>query len=96
MLYPLGSNLNSLLQPREKNTEKDVEGRIGKDPSATGAEENVQKKWRMMVVMRAAHKTTPPGARKKTASSIVDEVAEAAHEAKNTRRPARDHPIRDW
>jgi hypothetical protein len=44
MLYPLGSNLNSLLQPREKNTEKDVEGRIGKDPSATGAEENVQKK----------------------------------------------------
>jgi hypothetical protein len=41
MLSPLGLDLTSLLQSREKNAEKDAEGRIGNDPSKAGVEETV-------------------------------------------------------
>jgi hypothetical protein len=43
----------------------------------------------MMVVMRAVHKTPPPGAKKKTAPSKAGEAAETAHEAKNSGGPLR-------
>jgi hypothetical protein len=50
-------------------------------------EETVQKKRRMMVVMRAVHRTPPSGAKKKTAPSKVNEVAETAFEAENSGGP---------
>ena len=43
MLSPLGLDLTSLLQQREKHVKKDVEGGTGKDPSRAGVEETVQK-----------------------------------------------------
>jgi hypothetical protein len=59
MLSPLGSDLTSLLQSKEKGVEKGAEEEK-KTTSATRGNEGGQKKRRMMAVMRAIHKTPPP------------------------------------
>jgi hypothetical protein len=58
MLSPLGSDLTSLLQSKEKGVEKGAEEEK-KTTSATRGNEDGQKKWRMMAVMRAINKTPP-------------------------------------
>jgi hypothetical protein len=85
MLSPLGLELTSLLQPREKSANKVTEVETKKGHSATG---RMSKKRRhMMTVMRAVHDTPPPVAQNRTAPSIIDETTKAPQEAKSSGAP---------
>jgi hypothetical protein len=91
MLSPLGSNLTSLLQSKEKGIEKSSEGK--KATSRTGGNAGGQKKQRMMAVMKAIHKTPPPASAEKiVASANVEantdaDANESAPEAENSGGP---------
>jgi hypothetical protein len=63
MLSPLGLDLTSLLQSKEKGIKHSSEGK--KAASATGGNVEGQKKRRMMTIMKAIHKTTPPASTEK-------------------------------
>jgi hypothetical protein len=63
MLSPLGSDLTSLLQSKEKGVEKSWEEK--KTASTIGGNVGGQKKRWMMAVMKAIHKTPPRSRRKK-------------------------------
>jgi hypothetical protein len=55
MLSPLGSDLTSLLQTKEKGIEQSLGGK--ETALATGGNARGQKKWRMMNIMKAIQKT---------------------------------------
>jgi hypothetical protein len=82
MLSPLGSDLTSLLQLKEKGIEQSSEGKEA--ASATRGNAGGQKKQRMMTVMKAIHKTPPPASVEKIvafANVEVDTDAEAEETA---------------
>lgn len=74
LLSPLGSELTSLLQSRERSTKKVADEETKKGPSRSG---DIQKRRRMMTVMRDVHETPLEGARKRIAPSTADEATEA-------------------
>jgi hypothetical protein len=86
MLSPLGSDLTSLLQSKEKRVEK-VAKEEKKTTSVTRANEGGQMKRRMMVVMRTIHKTPPPISIEKITAPSDAEADEMAAEAENSEGP---------
>jgi hypothetical protein len=86
MLSPLGTDLTSLLQSKEKMVEKGAEGEK-KTTSANGGNEGGQKKQHMMALMKAIHKTPPPVSVEKRVAPANAEADQAAPEAKNSRGP---------
>jgi hypothetical protein len=77
MLSPLGSDLTSLLQPQKKIVEGSADAEAGKDPSAP-SRGNIQKKHRMMNVMRAILDTPPPVIQNEITPAITDEGPQQA------------------
>jgi hypothetical protein len=77
MLSPLGSDLTSLLQSKEKGIKQSSEGR--KTASVTRGNARGQKKWRMMAIIKAIHKTPPLTSTEKI---VVPANAEANTDAK--------------
>jgi hypothetical protein len=63
MLSPLGSDLTSLLQSKEKGVEQILE--VKETASATGGNAGGSKKRRMMDVMEAIQKTLPSASAEK-------------------------------
>jgi hypothetical protein len=82
MLSPLGSDLTSLLQTKDKDAKEETGG----SPSGAAMEETVnasddqllRKKWHIMIAMQGVRKTTPSGAKMKAIPSKADKPAEAA------------------
>jgi hypothetical protein len=83
MLSPLGSDITSLLQPQKKIVEENTETEASKDPSAPSGG-NVQKKHRMMNVMRAILNTPPLVIQKEITPAIADE---GPHQSENSGGP---------
>jgi hypothetical protein len=86
MLSPLGLDLTSLLQSKEKGVEKGAKEKK-KTASATERNECGQKKRRMMDVMRAIHKTPPPVSIEKIVAPADAEADETAAKAENSGGP---------
>jgi hypothetical protein len=86
LLSPLGSDLTSLLQSKEKGIEKGDEEEKKKNASATGGT-GVVRKTRMMAVMRAMHKTPIGRDRKKIVPPTGAEASEVYVEAKSSGGP---------
>jgi hypothetical protein len=85
MPCPLGSELTSLLQPKEKSARKVAEAETKK--GALAPRGNAQKKRRMMTVMRVVLDTSPLVIQKRTAPSVADEVADGPQDAKSSGGP---------